>query len=114
MALVPGIDRLGGLLYKLCDCNENSTVMSHMPIVVVAGTHGAALPAGRAAPMRAFRRSDRLHCGHRRSAACACRCRLARVVSDHFGSQKKGSRSWSVSNMSSPKMVTVSVVLLSL
>jgi len=24
--------------------------MSHMPIVVVAGTHGAALPAGRAAP----------------------------------------------------------------
>ena len=50
MALVPEIDRLGGLLYKLRDSNEKSTVTSRMSIVVAAGTHGAALPAGRAAP----------------------------------------------------------------
>ena len=65
MALVPGIDRLGGLLYKLRDSNEKSTVTSHMPIVVAAGTHGAALPAGRAAPsltrkQRRFARQDAL------------------------------------------------------
>ena len=113
MALVPGIDRLGGVLYKLRDCNENSTVMSHMPIVAAAGTHGAALPAGRAAPLRAFRRLDRVRYGHRRSATCACRCR-PRTASDHFGSQKMGSISLLLSNKSRPRMVTVSVVLLSL
>ena len=63
MALVPGIDRLGGLLYKLRDSNEKSTVISHMPIVVAAETNGAALPAGRAAPsltlqQRRFARQD--------------------------------------------------------
>ena len=54
MALVPGIDRLGGLLYKLRDSNEKSTVISHMSIVVAAETNGAALPAGRAAPVLAY------------------------------------------------------------
>ena len=46
MGLVPGIDRPGGLLYKLRDCNENVTVISRIADVAAAGRDEAALPAG--------------------------------------------------------------------